>query len=782
MSFKQELAWAKNYFSTANYISAASIYLRDNFLLKRKLEANDIKDSLLGHWGTCPGINFIYTHLNLIASKNNQEILLVNGPGHGFGAVLANLFIEGSLSEFYPRFKNNEQGLGKLIKSFCWPKGFPSHINPQVPGTIHEGGELGYALGTAFGAAFDNPNLIVAAVIGDGECETGPTATAWHSNKFLNPKKDGAVLPIIHLNRYKIHNPTIYSTMKKDNLKKLFEGHGYQIKFVGKSHKQMMKTLEWAYKEIKKIQNDAKKNKLKDNPAWPMIVLDTPKGWTDPKEYHGKKLEGSFRSHQVPLPNVKKDKIELELLESWLKSYSPEKILPDGKIPQKTFKFVPQKNLRIGMNKHARAGDLIKNLNLPKENKFEVKVSNKNRGEINSSSMKVFSKYLEDVFRKNKNNFRIFSPDELKSNKLDSVLKITKKRYFWNIPEIDKKDCKISKDGMVMEMLSEHTLQSWMQGYVLTGRHAIFPSYEAFLPIVDSMVSQYLKFVEVAEDIPFRKPISSLNYVLSSVCWRQDHNGFSHQNPGFIDTLLSKENSGKLVRIFFPADTNTLLATTKEIFNSKEKVNALVAAKRDIRQWLTLNEAKRQVKVGAGVWDFASDNNPEIVLASCGDYQTQEMLAARNLIKKEFPKLKLRFVNVNELNVLGDKKIYSRGLSQEKFEQIFTKDKPVIFSFHGYPSSIKQLLFDRRNNSRFKINGYDEVGTTTTPFQMLVLNKISRYNVVMELIEILKNNNKEVSKKAKEVTKKMQEKIKNHEKYIVKNGRDSEEINSWKFE
>jgi len=777
---KEELGWAKKYWTTANYIAASSIFLRDNFFLERALEKKDIKESLLGHWGTCPGINFIYTHLNLLATKKKQEILLVNGPGHGFAAVLANLFLEGSLGEFYPDLKNSKEGIGKLIKSFCWPGGFPSHINPEVPGAIHEGGELGYALATAYGAAFGNPELIVAAIIGDGECETGPTATAWHSNKFLNPKKDGAVLPIVHLNGYKINNPTIYATMEKKNLKKLFEGYGYNVKFSKGDHINMGKVMDESYREIKKIQKDSKEGKLKGNPKWPMIILETPKGWTVTKKFEGHKIEGSWRSHQVPFPHVKTDEKEFDALEKWLRSYKPNELFIKNKVPKETLKFVPKGNLRIGMNKNSRGGRILEELKLPPVSKFEFKF--KKKGESYSASTPTIGKYFNEILKLNKkDNFRIFSPDELSSNKLDEVLDSSKRRYFWKTSEEDKKECKIKEDGKIMEILSEHTLQGWLQGYILTGRHGIFPSYEAFLPIVDSMVSQYLKFVEVAHTVPWRKPVSSLNYILTSVCWRQDHNGFSHQNPGFIDTLLTKEKEEKLVRIFFPADANMSLVVAEEVMKSKEKVTAIVAEKRQIKQWQTLKEAREQMKTGASVWDFASQKNPEIVLASCGDYQTQEMLATITLLKEEFPKLKVRFVNVSELNVLGTNKIYLNGLSQEKFEEIFTKDKPVIFSFHGYPSNIKQLLFDRRNTSRFDIGGYIERGTTNTPFEMLVVNKVSRYDFIIKIVEKLRKTNSEVSKRGGEVIKKMKRKISEHEKFITKDGHDPEEINEWNF-
>lgn len=778
MLTKEEIEWANRYWTTANYIAASSVYLQSNFFLEKKLSKEDIKDHLKGHWGTCPGINFIYTHLNLLATKKKQSILLVNGPGHGFAAILANLFLEGSLVEYFPEYTNDKEGIGKLIRAFCLPGGFPSHQNPRVPGVIYVGGELGYSLSTAYGAAFGNPGLIVAAIVSDGACETGPAATAWHSNKFLNPEKDGAVLPIVHLNGYKINNPTIYATMEKPKLKDLFEGYGYNVRFVGKKHSDMGNAMEWAYKEIKKIQLEFKKGTLKGDPRWPLIILETPKGWTCTKEYDGHKIEGSWRSHQVPLPDVRTNKTQLALLETWLRSYKPKKLFPSGKIPKETFKFVPKGNLRIGMNPHANGGLFLKDLILPKSERLEIKF--RKRGRTFSASTPTFGKFLKEVFKLNKQDiFRIFSPDELASNKLGAVLDVTGRRYIWKTKKEDRIGCKLTKDGRVLEMLSEHTLQGWLQGYILTGRHGLFPSYEAFLPIVDSMISQHIKFIEVANKIKWRKPVSSLNYLATSVCWRQDHNGFSHQNPGFIDTLLSKEKEEKLVRIFFPADANMMLAVAERIMNSKGGVNAIVADKRQIRQWLTLKEAREQVKLGASVWKFTSNNNPEIVLATCGDYQTQEMLAAISLIREKMPEVKLRFVNVNELNVLGSNETYSNGLNQEKFEEIFTKNKPVIFSFHGYPSSVKQLLFDRPNTKRFDIHGYVEVGTTTTPFEMLVFNKVSRYDLFIRVVEHLRKTNPKVSRKAKRLIVEMKEKILEHQAYILKNGADPEEINDW---
>lgn len=757
---KEELDWANRHWNTANYLAAASIYLKDNFLMERKLNLDDIKDSLLGHWGTCPGINFIYTHLNLLGYKTNANILPIVGPGHGFAAVLANLFIDGSLKKYYPDYTNDKKGIGKLIKSFCWPEGFPSHANPSVPGTIHEGGELGYALSTGFGAAFDNPDLLVPVIIGDGEAETGPTAAAWHSNKFLNPKTDGTVLPILHLNGFKISSPTIYGTMSDSELKSLFVGYGYEPIFVGESHKQMADALEYAYSKIKKIKSGQK-------PIWPMIILKTRKGWTGvKKDSHGNQIEGNYRSHQVPLRDLKTNPKSFKLVEDWLLSYKPDELFKFGKIPSETLKFIPE--IKLGDNPNALGGNKRIPLVLPNVKKFEVKIK-----KDACSGTEVLGKYLKSVFELNKknNNFRIMSPDELSSNRLDAVLEATKRAYVW-----PNRDHDLSPNGRVMEILSEHTLQGWLQGYLLTGRHGLFPSYEAFLPIIDSMVSQHLKFLKVSKDYKWRKPIPALNYLLTSVCWRQDHNGFSHQNPGFINVLLDKETEEQWTRFYFPADANMLLAQTEHVLQSTNRINIIVADKHPIKQWLTYDEAVKQCKSGAGVWKFISDNNPDVVLSACGDYQTQEAIAAIKIVKKEVPDIKIRFVNVSELNVIGNHE-YANSLSENEFIDLFTKDKDVIFNFHGYPDTIKQLLFDRKNVSRFSIYGYNESGSTTTPFDMLIRNKVSRYHLAMYLLESAAKVNPKVERKSKAIISKLKDKIREHRNYIVKHGKDPEEIN-----
>ncbi len=751
---KEELDWAVRHWTTANYIAAASIYLKDNFLLERSLIPDDIKDSLLGHWGTCPGINFVYTHLNLLAKKTKQNILPIVGPGHGFAAILANMFIDGSLRKYYPEHTNDKKGLGKTIKSFCWPGGFPSHANPGVPGIIHEGGELGYALGTAYGAAFDNPDLLVAVIVGDGEAETGPTAAAWHSNKFLNPKRDGAVLPILHLNGYKISSPTIFSTMSNEELKNLFTGYGYDVRFVGENHKQMAEILEWAHKKIKNIKKSSNK------PQWPLIILKTRKGWTGLEE-------GSFRSHQVPVRDVKTNKKSLQALEHWLRSYHPEQLFNNGRITEETTRFLSE--IRLGDNPVALGGNIRKSLKLPNAKRFELKI--KKKGAQEESSVAILGNYLNEVFKRN-DNFRLFCPDELASNKLDAVLKSTKRAYVWPVSNKDRIDSSLSPNGRAMEILSEHTLQSWLQGYILTGRHGLFPSYEAFLPIIDSMVSQQLKFIKASLDFPWRTPISAYNYLLTSVCWRQDHNGFSHQNPGFINMVLNKAKEEQLVRMYFPADANMLLATAEHTLNSTNRVNIIVADKQPTKQWQTYDEAVKQSKTGAAIWEFISDKNPDIVLAACGVYQVQETMAAIELLNKEVPNLKIRMVNVSELNVLGNFPEYPNGLSENTFNELFTRDKEVIFLFHGYPETIKQLLFDRNNVDRFHIYGYSESGTTTTPMDLLIRNGVSRYNIVTYALEHASTSSSLIKEKAPQLIRKYKELMREHRKYIKEHGRD----------
>ncbi len=772
----QELAWAERHWRASNYIAAAAVYLKANFFLERPLKSADIKESLLGHWGTCPGINFVYTHLDLLVSRHKQSTLLLTGPGHGFAAILANQFLEGTLAEYYAEYARDRAGMGNLIKAFCWPMGFPSHLNPMIPGCIHEGGELGYALATAFGAAFDNPDLLVVAIIGDGEAETGPTATAWHSIKFLDPKSSGAVLPILHLNRYKISSPTIFGTMTDGELTALFTGYGYEPRVVGPDHKEMAHAMEWAYARIRDIQDAARKGKPAARPKWPMLIAETPKGWTGIKSVDGKRVEGSYRSHQVPAADVKTNPESLAALERWLKSYHPHELFPQGEVAPDVLTYVPKGDLRIGNNPHGIGGKLRAPLRMPDIAALETPIDG--RGKKTASSMEAAGALLRDVCKGNPDTFRIMSPDELASNKLDAVLQATGRAYAW--PH-DKDDDTLHPDGRVMEMLSEHTLQAWMQGYVLTGRHALFPSYEAFVPIVDSMVSQYLKFIELSSECSWRPPVSGLNYILTSVCWRQDHNGFSHQNPGFINMLLNKAKEEQLVRIYLPADANLTLAVLDHALRSTNRVNAIIADKRPIKQWLSLKEAVEQCKAGASVWQFASQENPDVVLAAAGDYQTQESLAAIQLLRDLVPDLKARFVNVSELNVLGVRHFFPNGLDDLAFNALFPEERNVVFSFHGYPGAIKQLLFDRKRNERFHIYGYIEKGTTTTPFDMLVRNNVSRYHLAKRAILHAAAVNPKVAANAHLFTTMLESMTLEHRAYILEHGADPPEITGWKW-
>lgn len=768
-----EKKWAQEYWTASNYLAASAVYLKDNFLLQRELRPNDIKDALLGHWGTCPGLNLIYTHLNLIIKKHEANILLITGPGHGFAAILANMYLEGSLQKYYPEMGHDVAGMSNMIKAFCWPGGFPSHLNPGVPGCIHEGGELGYALGVAFGAAFDNPDLIVACIVGDGEAETGPTAAAWHSTKFLNPETDGAVLPIIHVNGYKISNPTIYGVMSDKELTTLFAGYGYEAKIVGPEHEKMADAMQWAYERIRSIQHSARNGQPKSKPRWPVLILRSPKGMTGIARLEGHRITGSYRSHQVPAKDAKINPESRKALERWLRSYHPEKLLGNG-VTKELLEYVPKGEKRISDNPHAIGGNIRHPLVLLDPKLFEIHL--RKRGHTTASSMQTLGKYLTEAMRLNPTNLRIFSPDELASNKLDGVLSVTGRTFLW--PH-EAEDSTLKPDGRVMEILSEHTLQAWLQGYLLTGRHGIFPSYEAFLPIVDSMVSQYLKFIELSTGYRWRTPVSSLNYILTSVCWRQDHNGFSHQNPGFINTLLNKAREEQLVRIYLPADANMLLTVADHCLRSTNRVNVIVSDKQPIRQWLTYKEAQDQARVGASAWSFASNENPDVVLAAAGDYQTSECLAAITLLKECAPELKVRFVNVSELNVLGAPQFYPNGMDEGAFNGLFPLDRHTIFVFHGYPGAIKQLLFDRSENSRFHVYGYIEKGTTTTPFDMLVRNNVSRYHLALRAIKHGATVNPLIATKANLLIAQLQSKVLEHRAYILEHGKDPPEIHEW---
>jgi len=757
----KEIEAIKKYVRAANYLSAAQIYLQDNFLLEKPLTFDHIKPRLLGHWGTCPGINFVYAHLNCLIKRHKTEMLFVLGPGHGFPALQANLFIEGTLRKYYPAATEDINGLAYLAKNFSWPYGFPSHSNPGTPGVILEGGELGYALATAYGAVLDNPNLIVACLIGDGEAETAATAASWHLGKFIDPKTNGVVLPILHLNGYKISGPTIFGRMTNQELHSLFTGYGYTPLFIEKPDPAAALTVfEKAYQLIQK----ERKAKI---PRFPMIIFKNPKGFSGIKELKGQKIEGNFASHQVVAKNAKFDPEELLALEKWLRSYKFEELFDKERgFTAEIKSIIPERKLCLGESKYALAKN-FKPLNLPKAEKFAEDATVP--GTIGSSSMRRAGLYLNEVFKLNKKekNFRLFSPDETYSNKLDEVFKTTSRAF---IREIKKWDQDLGRTGRVMEILSEHCLQGLFQGYVLTGRHGVFASYEAFIQIVSSMADQYAKFLKQAMEVPWRGDVASLNYILTSSGWRQEHNGFSHQNPGFIDDMLNRR--GCLTNVYFPPDGNSTLVVLEECLRSKRSINVIVAGKTLEPRWLTPAQAREELEKGLMIWDFASDENPDIVLAALGDYLTKEALAAISTVKKEAPKIKIRFVNVMTLSNLGVGNQVCKA--PPVFEDYFTADKPVIFNFHGYPQTLKQVLFDYvENPKRFSVHGYIESGSTTTPFDMQVRNETSRWHLAMEIFEKMGYP---------QLKEKYQKKLKEHNDFIKKNGVDLPEIENWQWQ
>jgi len=759
---RDDIERIKKYVRAANYLTVAQIFLNDNFLLQRPLTFNDIKTRLLGHWGTCPGINFVYAQLNYFIKKHRAEILFVLGPGHGFPALQANLFLEGTLVKYYPEATRDASGIAYLAKNFSWPYGFPSHTNPGTPGAILEGGELGYALAVSYGAALDNPNLLVTCLIGDGEAETGPTATAWHLAKFINPKTNGAVLPILHLNGYKISGPTIFGRMSNQDLIRLFEGYGYEPLIVegNQIYEKMMRALEKAYGQI----NKRKKNhRLRP----PMIILKTLKGWTGPKTLRGSKIEGNHLSHQVVLTQAKTDPEELKILENWLRSYRFEELFDSQKgFDRDILDLIPDDRWKMGENKYAH-GLMRKELILPDPNLFAEDATTP--GTIGSSSMRRAGLYLKEVFALNRRykNFRLFSPDETYSNKLDDVFKETSRA--WAMP-FKSWDRDLALDGRVMEMLSEHSLQGLIQGYILTGRHGVFASYEAFIQIVSSMADQYAKFLKQAMEIPWRQPISSLNYILTSSGWRQEHNGFSHQNPGFIGDLLEKP--GCFINVYFPPDGNSTLVVLDHCLRSTNMINIIVAGKTLEPRWLTVEKAREELERGMMVWDFASDENPDLVIAGIGDYMTKEALAAISLLKQAVPEIRIRFVNILELSTLGLGNSACR-LPRSDFKDYFTNDKPVIVNFHGYPDTIKPVFMNQDNPRRFFIHGYIENGSTTTPFDMQVRNGTDRFHLAIEALRILG--------KAQHLIPKFEAKLKEHTEYIKQYGVDLEEIEKWQW-
>lgn len=770
----------KKYVRAANYLSGIQIYLQDNFLLERELQPDDIKSRLLGHWGTCPGINFVYANLNHLIKKHNCEIMFVLGPGHGFPGLQANLFMEGSLSKYHPDIQQDEAGIAKITRDFSWPYGFPSHSNPSAPGVILEGGELGYSLSTSYGAILDNPDLIVCPLIGDGEAETGPIAGAWHLNKLVNPANNGAVLPILHVNGYKISGPTIFGRLSNAELRSLFYGYGYEPYIVeGENvYEKMEATLELAYQTIRTLQSASRSGKIFRHPRFPMIVMKTPKGWTGIKELHGQKIEGNFPSHQVPAKEAKTSTEELKLVEEWLRSYNFHELFnKESGFIDDIKALVPEGRLKMGDNKHTMGGDpVFQPLNLPDPHEFEEDAHHP--GTQGSQSMRQAGHYLNKVFQWNQDqkNFRLMSPDETYSNKLDPVFETVKRAFVWPLEEWDQD---IAPDGRVMEMLSEHNLQGLMQGYVLTGRHAVFASYEAFVQIVSSMADQYAKFLHMARLTDWRGDISSLNYILTSSGWEQEHNGFSHQNPGFIDDMLQRQ--GCFVNVYFPPDANSLIAILHKSLSTRNEINIIASGKKLKTNWLSVGQAQEQLKRGIGIWEFASDDNPDIVLAPIGDYLTVEVMAAVDMLKQEYPEIKIRVVNVMSLSALGLGHADCR-VPLHDFDDFFTADKPVIFNFHGYPQTLKQVLFDyESDNSRFSIKGYMESGSTTTPFDMLVRNQTSRYHLVIEAVNTLAARQVIDHKRAEEIADKYEEKLQFHRKYIQEHGHDPEEIGTWKW-
>jgi len=770
------------YWRAANYLSVGQIYLLDNPLLKVPLVLKHIKPRLLGHWGTTPGLNFIYVHLNRVIKKYGLNMIHITGPGHGGPALVANAYLEGAYSEYYPDISEDMEGMKKLFKQFSFPGGIPSHVGSETPGSIHEGGELGYSLAHAFGAAFDNPDLIVACVIGDGEAETGPLATAWHSNKFLNPRNDGAVLPILHLNGYKISNPTVLARIDKKELKELFMGYGYKPYFVEGSnpetlHQLMARTLDKVITEIKSIQAKARNmRKSVQRSHWPVIILRTPKGWTGPKSIDGLKTEGYWRSHQVPFAEMAEKPHHIRALERWMKSYKPQELFDkNGRLIPKLAELAPKGKSRMSDNPHANGGLLLQDLCLPDFRKYAVKVDKP--GTTESEPTRVMGYFLRDAMKMNQKNlnFRVFAPDETTSNRLGAILDVTNRTWMARIlPEDDH----LATDGRVMEILSEHTCQGWLEGYLLTGRHGLFSCYEAFIHIVDSMFNQYAKWLKTSQQVPWRRPIASLNYLLTSHVWRQDHNGLSHQDPGFIDHVVNKK--AQIIRIYLPPDTNTLLSVTDHCLRSRNYVNVIIAGKHPALQYLDMDAAIQHCTKGIGIWNWASNDDgaePDVVMACAGDVPTLETLAAVDILKQKFPDLKIRVVNVVDLMTLQPKEEHPHGLSDEGFDSLFSIDRPIIFAFHGYPWLIHRLTYRRTNHKNLHVRGYKEEGTTTTPFDMAVMNELDRFNLADDVIDRLP----QLQNKSAHVKEWLHHKLIEHKHYIREHGEDMPEIRNWKW-
>ncbi|MBE0660319.1 MAG: phosphoketolase family protein [Bryobacteraceae bacterium] len=766
------------YWRAANYLSVGQIYLYDNPLLKRPLESAHIKPRLVGHWGTTPGLNFIYVHLNRVIQQLDLDVIYITGPGHGGPGLVANAYLEGTYSEVYPDISQDEDGLKRLFKQFSFPGGIPSHVAPEIPGSIHEGGELGYSLSHAFGAAFDNPGLLVACVVGDGEAETGPLCASWHSNKFLNPVHDGAVLPILHLNGYKIAGPTVLARIPSGELEAHFRGYGYTPHFVEgddpmEMHQLMAATLDTVVAEIRHIQTEARANGFKTRPNWPMIILRSPKGWTGPKQVDGKSSEGTYRSHQVPMGDMSHPG-HVKLLEDWLVSYRPHELFdPSGRLRPELAALAPKGERRMSANPHANGGLLLRELRLPDFRDYAVHVPSP--GAVNGEATRVQGQFIRDVIKLNPASFRVFSPDETNSNRWNAVFEVTNR---CSTAEIVAGDDHVAPDGRVMEVLSEHQCEGWLEGYLLTGRHGFFSCYEAFIHIVDSMFNQHAKWLKVANGIPWRRPIASLNYLLSSHVWRQDHNGFSHQDPGFIDHVVNKK--AEIVRVYLPPDANTLLSVTNHCLRSRNYVNVIVASKQPQPQWLDMDAAIKHCAAGLGIWPWASNDRgsePDVVMACCGDVPTIETLAAVELLREHFPELKVRVINVVNLMKLQPRSEHPNGLSDRDFDAFFTKDKPIIFAFHGYPTLIHRLTYRRTNHDNLHVRGYKEEGTTTTPFDMTVLNDLDRFHLFGDAIARLP----QLTPQAAYVNQFVRDRLVEHKQYIDKHGEDMPEIRNWKW-
>ena len=778
---RDELNKIDAYWRAANYLSVGQIYLLDNPLLRQPLTLEHVKPRLLGHWGTTPGLNFIYAHLNRQISKRDLSVLYVTGPGHWGPGLVANTYLEGTYSETYPDISQDEEGMRKLFRQFSFPGGIPSHVAPETPGSIHEGGELGYALLHAYGAVFDNPELLACCVVGDGEAETGPLAASWHSNKFLNPVRDGAVLPILHLNGYKIANPTVLARLGRQELTSLLEGYGHQVYYVdgddpSTMHQRMSATLDAVMARIHSIQKQARTKGYSERPRWPAIVLRTPKGWTGPKVVDGVQMEGTFRSHQVPLAGLATKPGHLQLLEEWMTSYRPEDLFDaGGKLRPELAALAPRGERRMGANPHANGGALLRDLKMPDFRDFAVAVPKP--GTTEAEATRVMGQFLREVMRRNaeQGNFRVMGPDETASNRLGDLFEVTDRV---STAQILPTDDHVSPEGRVMEVLSEHLCQGWLEGYLLTGRHGFFSCYEAFIHIVDSMFNQHAKWLKVTRHIPWRRPIASLNYLLTSHVWRQDHNGFSHQDPGFLDHVVNKK--AEVVRVYLPPDANTLLSVTDHCLRSRHYINVIVAGKQPALQYLDMDAAIKHCTAGVGIWEWASNDQqdePEVVMACAGDVPTLETLAAVDLLRRSFPDLRIRVVNVVDLMTLQPASEHPHGLSDRDFDSLFTPDKPIIFAFHGYPWLIHRLTYRRTNHAQLHVRGYKEEGTTTTPFDMVVLNDLDRFHLAIDVIDRVPR----LGRTAAHVKQALRDQLIEHQHYIRAHGDDLPAIKEWQW-